>query len=124
MFVGWRNNSYPSPRIRSGERVWVLRLAIGQGRSTSSVSYLIWKSFMRRFELLLVILLAAALRFLVVLVWSPDLSGDALDYDRLARSLAEGRGYVNAMGQPTSWRPPLYPAFVAAGYAFTDRSMH
>ena len=74
---------------------------------------------MRRYELPAVLILAAAVRFLLLLLWSPDLSGDALDYDRLARALIEGRGYVNARGEPTSLRPPLYPAFVAAGYALS-----
>jgi hypothetical protein len=67
-----------------------------------------------------VLTLAAAVRFLLLLLWSPELSGDALDYDRLAHSLVDGRGYVNARGEPSSFRPPLYPAFVAAGYAPTD----
>ena len=74
---------------------------------------------MRRYDLLAVLTLAAAVRFLLLLLWSPELSGDALDYDRLARALIEGRGYVNAQGEPTSFRPPLYPAFVAAGYALS-----
>jgi 4-amino-4-deoxy-L-arabinose transferase-like glycosyltransferase len=85
--------------------------------------FLSWKSSMRRFELPVVIVLAAALRLLVLFLWSPQLSADALDYDRLARSLVEGRGYVNAMGEPTSWRPPLYPAFVAVGYVLTGGSI-
>ncbi len=72
---------------------------------------------MRRYDLLAVLTLAAAVRFLLLLLWSPELSGDAVDYDRLAHSLLDGRGYINARGEPTSFRPPLYPAFVAAGYA-------
>jgi 4-amino-4-deoxy-L-arabinose transferase-like glycosyltransferase len=72
---------------------------------------------MRRYELPAILILAAAVRLLLVPLWSPELSGDASDYDRLARALLEGRGYVNARGEPTSLRPPLYPAFVAAGYA-------
>jgi 4-amino-4-deoxy-L-arabinose transferase-like glycosyltransferase len=71
---------------------------------------------MRRYELPVVLILAVAVRVLLLLLWSPELSGDALDYDRLARALLEGRGYVNVRGEPTSLRPPLYPAFVAAGY--------
>jgi 4-amino-4-deoxy-L-arabinose transferase-like glycosyltransferase len=74
---------------------------------------------MRRYDLLAVLTLAAAVRFLLLLLWSPELSGDALDYDRLAHSLIDGRGYVNARGEPSSFRPPLYPAFVAAGYALS-----
>ena len=74
---------------------------------------------MRRYDLLGVLTLAAALRFLLVLLWLPALTGDEVDYDRLAHSLIDGRGYVNARGEPTSFRPPLYPAFVAAGYALS-----
>lgn len=74
---------------------------------------------MRRYDLLAVLTLAAAVRFLLLLLWLPALTGDEVDYDRLAQSLIDGRGYVNARGEPTSFRPPLYPAFVAAGYALS-----
>jgi 4-amino-4-deoxy-L-arabinose transferase-like glycosyltransferase len=77
------------------------------------------KSSMRHYDLLAVLTLAAALRFLLLLLWLPELTGDEVDYDRLARSLIDGRGYINPRGEPTSSRPPLYPAFVAAGYALT-----
>jgi hypothetical protein len=76
---------------------------------------------MRRYDLLAVLTLAAAVRFLLLLLWSPELSGDALDYDGLAHSLIDGRGYVNARGEPTSLRPPLYPASASAGLATLDR---
>jgi len=74
---------------------------------------------MRRYDLLAVLTLAAALRFLLLSLWLPALTGDEIDYDRLAHSLIDGRGYVNARGEPTSFRPPLYPAFIAAGYALS-----
>ena len=74
---------------------------------------------MRRYDLLAVLILAAALRFLLLLLWLPELTGDEVDYDRLARSLIDGRGYISPRGEPTSLRPPLYPAFVAAGYALS-----
>jgi 4-amino-4-deoxy-L-arabinose transferase-like glycosyltransferase len=60
---------------------------------------------------------ALALRLVVALAWAPSPVADAADYDRLARGLVEGRGYVSPSGQPTAWRPPLYPGFVAAVYA-------
>lgn len=41
---------------------------------------------------------------------------DAADYHQLATGLAEGRGYVNASGQATAWRPPGYPVFLASIY--------
>jgi hypothetical protein len=78
---------------------------------------------MRRYELPAVLILAAALRFLLLLLWLPGLTGDEVDYDRLAHSLIDGRGYINPRGDPTSLRPPLYPAFVAAGYALTGGSV-
>lgn len=64
------------------------------------------------------IILAAALfiRIIYVVNFNQALGGDALDYDRLAISLSEGKGYVTAEGEPTSWRPPLYPFFLALIY--------
>lgn len=41
---------------------------------------------------------------------------DAADYDRLAQGLLAGEGYTNC-GEPTAWRPPAYPLFLAAVYA-------
>jgi len=78
---------------------------------------------MRHYELVGVLALATVLRLLLLVFWTPELSGDALDYDRLARSLVDGRGYTNSRGEPTSWRPPLYPAFVAAGYILSGGSV-
>jgi len=71
---------------------------------------------MHRYELPALLGLALAIRLLLLVVWTPPIVADSADYDRLARSLAEGRGYTNTRGEPTSWRPPLYPAFVAAIY--------
>ena len=81
------------------------------------------KTSMRGYELPAVLALATALRLLLVVLWTPELSGDALDYDRLARSLMDGRGYTNSRGELSSWRPPLYPAFVAAGYILSGGSV-
>ncbi len=61
--------------------------------------------------------LALLVRLAVASSWAPGLGGDAADYDRLARDLVEGRGYVTPSGRPTAWRPPGYPGFVAAVYA-------
>ncbi len=77
---------------------------------------------MRRYELAAVLVSAVALRLLFLIAWPPGLIADAWDYDRLARSLVEGRGYTNTRGELTSWRPPLYPAFVAGVYLFTEGS--
>ena len=78
---------------------------------------------MHRYELPALLGLALAIRLLLLVAWTPPIVADSADYDRLARSLAEGRGYTNARGEPTSWRPPLYPAFVAAIYRAADGSV-
>jgi 4-amino-4-deoxy-L-arabinose transferase-like glycosyltransferase len=43
---------------------------------------------------------------------------DERQYHELARNLADGRGFAFEAG-PTSLRPPLYPAFVAAVWTVT-----
>lgn len=63
-----------------------------------------------------ILVFALALRVGVAFAWQPALAGDAEDYHRLASGLAAGRGYVNTLGQPTAWRPPRYPAFLAGVY--------
>src|ERR1041384_1359581 len=70
-----------------------------------------------------VLLLAVALR--AYGVWShPAVPvGDAADYHGLAVRLVEGRGYVNAAGRPTAWRPPAYPVFLAGVYTIAGVSV-
>ena len=75
----------------------------------------------RRF-LAAILVLAFALRVVVALSWQPALTGDAEDYDRLAAGVAAGRGYVDTRGQPTAWRPPGYPAYLAPVYAVAGDS--
>lgn len=69
-------------------------------------------------------ILAAALvlRLAVAWMWAPTPAADAADYERLAVGILEGNGYVTTEGEPTSWRPPLYPAFLASVYAATGES--
>ena len=43
----------------------------------------------------------------------PPPEADAADYLRLAQRLRSGGGYVDTAGQPTAFRPPLYPLFLA-----------
>ncbi len=64
-------------------------------------------------------LAARALFWLEVTGPSAPLRGDEIDYDALARSLASGRGFAVAAGEPTASRPPLYPAFLAGIYRIT-----
>jgi 4-amino-4-deoxy-L-arabinose transferase-like glycosyltransferase len=77
---------------------------------------------MHRSELLAIVLVAVVLRLVFLALWAPGLIADASDYDRLARGLVDGHGYVNTRGEPTSWRPPLYPAFVAGVYRLSGYS--
>ena len=69
-----------------------------------------------------VFLFALIVRFIVLLaIPAAPISGDAGDYDRLARAIVNGEGYVSESGQPTSMRPPLYSYVLAAFYrVFTD----
>jgi 4-amino-4-deoxy-L-arabinose transferase-like glycosyltransferase len=74
---------------------------------------------MRRPDRRLWVVLGVALvvRLVVALSWAPAVEADAADYDRLAVALSQGQGYVGPDGQPTAWRPPLYPGLMAAVYA-------
>lgn len=56
-------------------------------------------------------LLALAWRLFFALPTAPP-EGDAADYLRLAQGLRAG-GYIDTAGQPTAFRPPLYPLFLA-----------
>ncbi|HKP81859.1 MAG TPA: glycosyltransferase family 39 protein, partial [Pyrinomonadaceae bacterium] len=69
--------------------------------------------------LYLIGLLLLAVAFRAYGVWSHPavpVGGDAEDYHQLATRLVEGRGYVNAAGMLTAWRPPAYPVFLAGVY--------
>ncbi len=41
---------------------------------------------------------------------------DAKDYDLLAINLWKGKGYTSPQGEPTAFRPPLYPLFLCFCY--------
>lgn len=48
---------------------------------------------------------------------------DGFGYNWLAEGLLAGRGYVNYWGEPTAFRPPVYPLFLAGVYAITGHSL-
>jgi hypothetical protein len=56
-------------------------------------------------------------------------SGDSLrylderDYEQLARSLLHNQTFAFADGNPTAWRPPGYPAFIAVAYVIAERPL-
>src|SRR5690242_6193600 len=73
------------------------------------------------------ILACGATARLALLAWSAGLplwTDDESDYNGLALRLAERGVYCDAEGRPTSLRPPLYPAFVAAVYGLAGGESH
>ncbi|MEQ8820777.1 MAG: glycosyltransferase family 39 protein [Sumerlaeia bacterium] len=80
----------------------------------------------RRFRIVLleVAALALLLRLIMVSV-SPPLPCDCLvplsdagDYDHLARTMLSDFRYSAPSGEPTAFRPPVFPVFLAVLYAF------
>ena len=71
----------------------------------------------------LAIALAIGLVVRVVFLWqTPALDTEIVDerhYVALARNVLAGHGFAWGPGEPTSIRPPLYPAFLAGVWAFT-----
>jgi 4-amino-4-deoxy-L-arabinose transferase-like glycosyltransferase len=63
-----------------------------------------------------ILILAVALRIYGAMAHPTVPTADAEDYHRLAIGVVQGRGYVNAAGASTAWRPPAYPAFLAGVY--------
>jgi len=63
-----------------------------------------------------------ALRHDPYLVRDP-LFGDARSYDAIALNLCRGNGFAEEAGKPTSWRAPLYPAFLALVYCTVGHSL-
>jgi 4-amino-4-deoxy-L-arabinose transferase-like glycosyltransferase len=83
------------------------------GQQESAVAVLAWVFF-----------LGLAIRLLYLAAVPPGVfGGDAQSYDELAWRLAQGAGYVNAQGQPTAWRPPGYPLFLAAIYRLAGHDL-
>ena len=54
---------------------------------------------------------------------SPELSADASQYNEIATSISEGKGYSLENGEPTAIRPPLYPFFLAGIYMFLGNTV-
>jgi 4-amino-4-deoxy-L-arabinose transferase-like glycosyltransferase len=77
---------------------------------------------------LLIVALLLGLGIRLAIVWhTPDLEpkiADELHYVELAESLVSGRGFAWASGEPTSLRPPLYPALVASIWTAAGERNH
>lgn len=74
-----------------------------------------WWTFLDRHPWMTIFALAVALRALYLILAAPGplSASDAIEYNAIARELLAGHGLV----QLNFVRPPLYPLFVAAGYA-------
>jgi hypothetical protein len=64
--------------------------------------------------LLTLLLIAFVLRCAVVVVRRDNLSIDRDAYLAIAENLVAGNGFCSVVGQPTAFRPPLYPLLLAA----------
>lgn len=61
-----------------------------------------------------IVLIAIALRIVAAWTWRDRLLEDVDGYHGIARMLADGRGYSDAVsGRPTAFRPPLFPLMLA-----------
>ncbi len=68
---------------------------------------------------LIVLFIIALLVRLIFLILAPDRPINLYDtpsWDAVATNLLASRGFIDANGQPTSTRPPLYPIFLAIIY--------
>jgi hypothetical protein len=70
----------------------------------------------------LLLILPIILRLAYPLAFSPPPTADFAEYDRLAKGIAEGKGYSWEHGEPTAFRAIGYPAFLAGVYWLTGNS--
>lgn len=74
----------------------------------------------------IVIIFLLALIICIVYVFAIDhapLETDAKEYDTLGYNLSIGKGYINSEGEPTAFRPPIYPFFLGAIYFITGHDL-
>lgn len=72
--------------------------------------------------LLFIFILAFSVRASYIINNQKGIESDEKLYDDLARGLLESKAYVTQEGVPTSYRPPLYPAFLALIYGIFGHS--
>ena len=63
-------------------------------------------------------LIALIVRLAVLFVWHDHLHEDRDAYVGIAKQVAAGNGFSNVSGQPTAFRPPLYPVLLSVVYRF------
>jgi 4-amino-4-deoxy-L-arabinose transferase-like glycosyltransferase len=72
---------------------------------------------MSRWVVAAIFVLSLAVRLAFVAAFpAGSLETDAIDYDTIGWNLAQGKGYVNNASEPTAFRPPVYPFFLAGVY--------
>jgi len=77
-----------------------------------------------RTVLIILFVLAVTVRLFYIAGKSDVLVSDEKEYDRLAMSLVDAKGYVNSTdGRPTSLRPPFYAFFLSLVYRAWGRSI-
>jgi 4-amino-4-deoxy-L-arabinose transferase-like glycosyltransferase len=71
-----------------------------------------------------IFVLAVIMRLLYALnVTHSPLVTDAKEYDTFGLQLSKGKGYVNSSAEPTAYRPPVYPFFLAAIYSIAGHNL-
>lgn len=74
--------------------------------------------------LFLIFFFALLLRLTILYILSTTaINADAIQYNEIAMSIAEGKGYAMKNGEPTAIRPPLYPFFLAGIYVFIGNNI-
>lgn len=53
----------------------------------------------------------------------PEIATDSIQYNEIAHSITEGKGYALKNGEPTAIRPPIYPLFLAGIYTFLGNNV-
>jgi hypothetical protein len=76
------------------------------------------KGYGRHVTFVLVLLVFAASTVFVLVSGEHLRYPDERDYDRLARAIRHGEGYLNERGDPTAYRPPGWPTVLAGIYCF------
>ena len=69
--------------------------------------------------LIAVFIVALALRLIYINQFAQPPESDALGYHKIAVNYLAGHGHAIEPGQPTSYRPPAYPLFLASIYKIT-----
>ena len=74
-------------------------------------------------QIIVVFLVALALRALFVILVPYTPWSDAVYYDERGWRLAQGLGYTETTGEPTAYTPPMYPLALAAIYGVFGHSV-